>query len=100
LLNGNSKGGSDKIRIKKYQHKKIEEWCQFLNIPVSSFVEDAINFYVQYLEGKQFIAPSVSLDQIKIEPEIDNEDQVVLAYKNLVRLPLSRVVIRHGLVID
>ncbi|MEA5504418.1 hypothetical protein VB735_15100 [Halotia wernerae UHCC 0503] len=50
---------SDKIRIKKYQHHKVEQWCEALGIPDSRFVEDAINFYLQYLEGKQPTAPPV-----------------------------------------
>ncbi len=59
LLNGHGKGGSDKIRIKKYQHQKVEQWCEVLGIPDSRFVEDAINFYLQYLEGRQPTAPPV-----------------------------------------
>ncbi|MFL9458077.1 hypothetical protein AB0756_39570 [Tolypothrix campylonemoides VB511288_2] len=43
----------DKIRIKKYQQPKIEQWSQALDIPVTKFIEDAINFYTRYLDGKQ-----------------------------------------------
>lgn len=48
---------AEKIRIKKYQHHKVDQWCKALSIPDSRFVEDAINFYIQYLSGKQVTAP-------------------------------------------
>ncbi|MBW4457409.1 MAG: hypothetical protein KME55_34780 [Nostoc indistinguendum CM1-VF10] len=43
----------DKIRIKKYQHQRVDQWCEAFGIPDRRFVEDAINFYLQYLEDKQ-----------------------------------------------
>uniref|UniRef100_A0A0C1MVM8 Uncharacterized protein n=1 Tax=Tolypothrix bouteillei VB521301 TaxID=1479485 RepID=A0A0C1MVM8_9CYAN len=45
----------DKIRIKKYQQSKVEQWSQALDIPVTKFIEDAINFYTRYLDGKQLV---------------------------------------------
>lgn len=50
---------TDKIRIKKYQQSKVEEWSNALDIPVTRFVEDAIGFYLRYLEGKQPIVTTV-----------------------------------------
>ncbi len=45
----------DKVRIKKYQQPKVKQWSQALEIPESRFVEDAVTFYIRYLEGKQQI---------------------------------------------
>ncbi|MBE9038119.1 hypothetical protein [aff. Roholtiella sp. LEGE 12411] len=72
---------ADKIRIKKYQHQRVDQWCEVLGIPDSRFVEDAINFYLQYLEGKQptalpvmqYLPLSSNPFQETVEP-IDTED--------------------------
>lgn len=45
----------DKVRIKKYQQPKVKQWSQALEITESRFVEDAITFYIRYIEGKQQI---------------------------------------------
>ncbi|KAF3886413.1 MULTISPECIES: hypothetical protein [Nostocales] len=65
----------DKIRIKKYQQSKVEEWSQALDIPVTKFIEDAINFYTRYLDGKQpvtIVEPvsQVSQNEQKLHPEV------------------------------
>ena len=52
---------ADKIRIKKYQKPKVQEWCEALNLSESRFVEDAIGFYVRFLEGKHPIVPTISV---------------------------------------
>ncbi|MUG99778.1 hypothetical protein F7734_48905 [Scytonema sp. UIC 10036] len=49
----------DKVRIKKYQQSKVEQWSQALDIPVAKFIEDAIGFYLRYLEGKQPVVTTV-----------------------------------------
>uniref|UniRef100_A0A0C1RNF3 Uncharacterized protein n=1 Tax=Tolypothrix bouteillei VB521301 TaxID=1479485 RepID=A0A0C1RNF3_9CYAN len=49
----------DKIRIKKYQQSKVEQWSQALDIPATKFVEDAIGFYLRHLEGKQPIVATI-----------------------------------------
>ncbi|MBD2303034.1 hypothetical protein [Nostoc sp. FACHB-190] len=71
----------DKIRIKKYQHEKVDQWCEALGIPDRRFVEDAINFYLRYLEGKQpTTLPIIQLQSCELSQEtvesidIDNED--------------------------
>jgi hypothetical protein len=48
---------ADKIRIKKNQKPKVEQWCEALEITESRFVEDAITFYLRYLEGKYPVVP-------------------------------------------
>jgi hypothetical protein len=48
---------ADKIRIKKHQKPKVEQWCEALEITESRFVEDAIGFYLRYLEGKYPVVP-------------------------------------------
>jgi hypothetical protein len=48
---------ADKIRIKKHQKPKVEQWCEALEITESRFVEDAIAFYLRYLEGKYPVVP-------------------------------------------
>ena len=47
----------EKVRLKKHQKPKIEEWCKALEITESRFVEDAITFYLRQLEGKTAITP-------------------------------------------
>jgi hypothetical protein len=47
----------DKVRIKKAQQPRIEQWCKVLEITESRFVEDAITFYLRNLEGKQTTVP-------------------------------------------
>jgi hypothetical protein len=42
----------DKVRLKKAQQPRIEQWCKALEITESRFVEDAIAFYLRNLEGK------------------------------------------------
>lgn len=48
---------ADKVRIKKSQKPKVEQWCEALEITESRFVEDAITFYLRYLEGKHPVVP-------------------------------------------
>ena len=48
---------ADKVRIKKHQKPKVEQWCEALEITESRFVEDAIAFYLRYLEGKYPVVP-------------------------------------------
>ncbi len=48
---------ADKIRIKKNQKPKVQQWCEALEITESRFVEDAIAFYLRYLEGKYPVVP-------------------------------------------
>ena len=48
---------ADKIRIKKHQKPKVQQWCEALEITESRFVEDAITFYLRYLEGKYPVVP-------------------------------------------
>jgi hypothetical protein len=48
---------ADKVRIKKSQKPKVEQWCEALEITQSRFVEDAIAFYLRYLEGKYPVVP-------------------------------------------
>ena len=43
---------ADKVRIKKYQQPKVKQWSNALEVPETRFVEDAVNFYLQHLEGK------------------------------------------------
>jgi hypothetical protein len=50
---------ADKIRIKKHQKSKVEQWCEALEITESRFVEDAIAFYLRYLEGKYPVVPTI-----------------------------------------
>ena len=48
---------ADKVRIKKSQKPKVQQWCEALEITESRFVEDAIGFYLRYLEGKYPVVP-------------------------------------------
>lgn len=51
----------EKVRIKKHQQPKIEQWCKALEVSESRFVEDAITFYLRHLEGKQqIINPNIA----------------------------------------
>ncbi|MGH8001974.1 MAG: hypothetical protein ACREPR_21735 [Brasilonema sp.] len=50
---------ADKIRIKKYQKLKVQQWCEALLVSESRFVEDAIGFYMRYLEGKHPVTPTL-----------------------------------------
>ncbi|KAB8333578.1 hypothetical protein SD80_012725 [Scytonema tolypothrichoides VB-61278] len=52
---------ADKIRIKKYQKLKVQQWCEALLVSESRFVEDAIGFYLRYLEGKHPVTPILPL---------------------------------------
>ena len=54
----------DKVRIKKYQQPKVKQWSKALEIPESRFVEDAISFYIRYLEGKQ----QIDINPITVNP--------------------------------
>ena len=56
----------DKVRIKKYQQPKVKQWSQALEIPESRFVEDAITFYIRYLEGKQ----QIDINPITVNPTL------------------------------
>lgn len=60
---------ADKVRIKKSQKPKVEQWCEALEITESRFVEDAITFYLRYLEGKYPVVPINSV----ISPVISRE---------------------------
>jgi hypothetical protein len=42
----------DKVRVKKRHQERIAQWSKVLEIPESRVVEDAIDFYLKYLEGK------------------------------------------------
>lgn len=64
---------ADKVRIKKSQKPKVEQWCEALEITESRFVEDAIAFYLRYLEGKYpvvpinpVVSPVMSLESVPI----------------------------------
>lgn len=50
---------ADKIRIKKYQKPKVQQWCEALELTESRFVEDAISFYLRFLEGKYPVVPTI-----------------------------------------
>ncbi len=70
---------ADKIRIKKYQQSKVEQWCNALDIPESRFIEDAINFYMRHLEGKSPVVTTVlhneaSLPITPVTPVIEDEE--------------------------
>jgi hypothetical protein len=73
---------ADKIRIKKSQKPKVEQWCEALEITESRFVEDAIAFYLRYLEGKYPVVPinpvvnqeSVPISTQKIATPIESDD--------------------------
>ncbi len=52
---------ADKIRIKKRQKPRVEEWCKALEITESRFAEDAIAFYLRYLEGKNPVVPTIPI---------------------------------------
>lgn len=73
----------DKVRIKKAQLPRIEQWCKVLEITESRFVEDAIAFYLRNLEGKaqiNTVIPPYELARTLPEPqpipvvEIDDDD--------------------------
>ncbi|MBD2342204.1 hypothetical protein H6G64_35385 [Calothrix sp. FACHB-156] len=72
---------ADKIRIKKYQQEKVEQWCEALEINESRFVEDAITFYVRYLEGKHPLTPTIpiinSTIQNNISPTIETKPLII-----------------------
>jgi hypothetical protein len=66
---------ADKVRIKKSQKPKVEQWCEALEITESRFVEDAITFYLRYLEGKYpvvpinpVVTPVISHESVPIAP--------------------------------
>jgi hypothetical protein len=74
---------SDKVRLKKALHPKIEQWCKALEITESRLVEDALVFYFRNLEGKPQInvaqqnydiPPSTPQLQTKPVVEIDDDD--------------------------
>lgn len=76
----------DKVRIKKYQQPKVKKWSEALEIPESRFVEDAITFYIRYLEGKQqeninpitvnpTPVPVIEESQEQLGEEIDNLEE-------------------------
>jgi hypothetical protein len=67
----------EKVRLKKSQQPRIEQWCKSLEITESRFVEDAITFYLRYLEGKQPIASSLTFTPLSIiEPVQDSIEDV------------------------
>jgi hypothetical protein len=61
---------ADKIRIKKHQKSKVEQWCEALEITESRFVEDAIAFYLRYLEGKYPVVPTIPIVSPVVSQEI------------------------------
>lgn len=65
----------DKVRIKKYQQSKVEQWSQALDIPVTKFIEDAINFYTRYLDGKQ---PVTTLEPVNQVSQSEQKSQQVV----------------------
>ncbi len=69
---------ADKIRIKKYQQSKVEQWCKALDIPESRFVEDAINLYVRHLEGKSPIITTVLRNEASLPITPDTPDTPVI----------------------
>lgn len=62
----------DKVRIKKYQQSKVEQWSQALDIPVAKLIEDAIGFYLRYLDGKQLVTTVETITEVekKQQPEV------------------------------
>jgi len=65
----------DKVRIKKNQQPKVNQWSAALDVTVSRFVEDALTFYIRYLEGKpQFnsvMHVSNCTPDVNAEPQIE-----------------------------
>jgi hypothetical protein len=61
---------ADKVRIKKSQKPKVEQWCEALEITESRFVEDAITFYLRYLEGKYPVVPTIPIVSPVISQEV------------------------------
>lgn len=61
----------EKVRIKKYHHERIDQWCEALGIPSQRLVEDAINFYLQFLDGKSQsqVIPQASQPQTQPQPQ-------------------------------
>jgi hypothetical protein len=55
----------EKVRLKKSQQPKIQQWCTALEISESRFVEDAIAFYLRMLEGKQPVT-NVTVESIQL----------------------------------
>jgi hypothetical protein len=68
----------DKIRIKKYQQSKVEEWSQALDIPITKFVEDAINFYTRYLDGKQPVTIVEPVSQVNHNEQKEPVEAIVI----------------------
>lgn len=69
----------DKVRIKKYQQPKVKQWSQALEIPESRFVEDAVTFYIRYLEGKQ----QIDITSITVNPAPETQEQLGEDIENL-----------------
>ncbi|MGB6301967.1 MAG: hypothetical protein WBF90_38155 [Rivularia sp. (in: cyanobacteria)] len=69
----------DKVRIKKYQQPKVKQWSQALEIPESRFVEDAVTFYIRYLEGKQ----QETINPITVNPTPEAQEQLGEDIENL-----------------
>ncbi|MBW4504538.1 MAG: hypothetical protein KME57_34580 [Scytonema hyalinum WJT4-NPBG1] len=61
---------ADKVRIKKSQKPKVEQWCEALEITESRFVEDAIAFYLRFLEGKYPVVPTIPIVSQAISQEV------------------------------
>ncbi|MEC4813775.1 MAG: hypothetical protein SAK29_10975 [Scytonema sp. PMC 1069.18] len=73
----------DKVRIKKYQQSKVEQWSQALDIPVAKFIEDAIGFYLRYLEGKQPVVTTVeSVSQVNLNEIKQPQEAIVIDVDN------------------
>ncbi|GAB1539516.1 hypothetical protein NUACC21_21830 [Scytonema sp. NUACC21] len=73
----------DKVRIKKYQQSKVEELSQALDIPVAKFIEDAIGFYLRYLDGKQPIMTTVeSISQVNQNEIKQPQEAIVIDVDN------------------
>jgi hypothetical protein len=69
----------DKVRIKKYQQSKVEQWSQALDIPVAKFIEDAIGFYLRYLDGKQPVVTTIeSVSQVNHNEQKQSVETTVI----------------------
>lgn len=69
----------DKVRIKKFQQPKVKQWSKALEIPESRFVEDAVTFYIRYLEGKQ----QIDINPITVNPTPETQEQLGEDIENL-----------------
>lgn len=68
---------ADKIRIKKYQQPKVKQWAEILEIPEPKFLEDAINFYLRFLEGKPQNIQNLEAQIINPQSKMNNDAQTI-----------------------